>query len=45
MKFLFHNNTIYIYYYKNQVDSYNQMVYDILTKEIPLINLEFIKNK
>ena len=27
----------FIYYYKKQVDSYNKMVYNILTKEIPLI--------
>ena len=35
----------FIYYYKKQEDSYNQTVYDILTKEIPLILPTFKKNK
>ena len=35
----------FIYYYKKQVDSYNQTVYNIFTREIPLILLAFIKNK
>ena len=33
----------FIYYYKNQVDSYNQMVYDILTKNILLIYFQHLK--
>ena len=35
----------FIYSYMEQVDSYNQTVYDILTKEIPLIILAFKKDK
>ena len=35
----------FIYYYKKQVDYFNQMVYHILTKEIPLILLAFKKIK
>ena len=35
----------FIYYYKNQVETYNQMVYNILTKEIPLILPIFKNNK
>ena len=34
----------FIYYYKKQVESYEQTIYNILTKEIPLITLAFIKN-
>ena len=34
-----------IYYYEKQIDSYNQIVHNILTKEIPSILLNFHKNK
>ena len=35
----------FIYYYKKQIDSYNKTVHNIKTKEIPLILLNFEKNK
>ena len=34
-----------VYFYKKQIDSYNKVVHDILTKEIPLILPNFPKNK
>ena len=35
----------FVYCYKKQIDSYNKTVHNILTKEIPLIFLNFQKNK
>ena len=35
----------FIYYYKNQVHSYDQRLYNILTKDIPLILSTFKNNK
>ena len=35
----------FIYYYKTQVDSYNKIIYNILTKEMPLILPAFKKEK
>ena len=35
----------FIDFYKKQIDYYNKTVHDILTKEIPLILLNFPKNR
>ena len=35
----------FVYYYEKQIESYNKTIYNILTKEIPLILLNFQKNK